>query len=442
VSTTEQIAIVGVGCHFPGARNPEEFWEALNQGRDLISAIPEDRWENEKIYDAHPGVIGKTCAKEGGFLTHLCDVIAKSKLFGVDSSVGVDPQHLLLLTTVAQAFNDPGLGLREETQHSVGVFVGQTNLDHHRSIYQRLDEVAFDHVTSSAPSFAANRVSHYFGFTGPSITLDTACSSSLVAVHLACQSLRAGDCSMAIAGGVNLILSPAASISLSHGGFLSPSGRCRVFDEAADGYVRGEGCGVVILKKLDLALRDGNRVLATIRGSSVNHNGHSLTKTTPRVAGQRSVIEDALRRASVKPGSIDFVETHAVGTRLGDYMELKAMADVFWNDETIPTAPLLIGSVKTNIGHLEAAAGIAALIKVLVSMQHDQIPPHLHLKELNCLISRQDWPVSIPSAAEKWPSKDGTEKLAGISAFGLGGTNCHLVVSDRSSVNATCGENS
>jgi acyl transferase domain-containing protein len=212
---------------------------------------------------------------------------------------------------------------------------------------------------------------------------------------------------------------------------LSPSGRCRVFDEAADGYVRGEGCGVVILKKLDDALRDGNRVFGTILGSSVNHNGHSLGLTTPRVAGQQLVIADALARAGVEPGSVDFVETHAVGTKLGDYMELKAIATVFWNNEAIRYTPLWIGSVKTNIGHLEAAAGIAALIKVLLSMQHNQIPPHLHLKQLNSLIKRKNWPISIPATAETWPAKRVTEKIAGISAFGFGGTNCHLILRDK-----------
>lgn len=430
MSISEQIAIIGFGCQFPGARDPEEFWELLRQGRDLISAVPEDRWQNEKIYHPDAGTVGKTCAREGGFLAHLRDLIAESESFALGSRVSVDPQHLLLLTTVVQGFHNAGLALTEETKHPVGVFVGQTNLDHHRAIYRQLDEVTFEHCTSSAPCFAANRVSHYFGFTGPSVTLDTACSSSLVAVHLACQSLRAGDCSMAIAGGVNLLLSPEASISLSHAGFLSPSGRCRVFDEAADGYVRGEGCGVVLLKKLNDALRDGNRVLATILGSSINHNGHGVGLTTPRVAGQRSVIEEALRRAGVKPGSVDFVETHAVGTKLGDYIEMKAIADVFWNDETIRFTPLWLGSVKTNLGHLEAAAGIAALIKVLVSMQHNQIPPHLHLKELNRLIRRKNWPFLIPAVAETWPSNG--EKIAGVSAFGFGGTNCHLVVSDRS----------
>ena len=428
MSGSEPIAIIGVACQFPGAGNLKEFWKLLSEGRDLISTISENRLENIESYDWSASEAGKT----GGFLNQLSDVITKSKLFDASYSLDVDPQHQLLLHTVAQALNDVNLQSRKEELPTVGVFIGQTNLDYHRTIYRQLNTVVFDHVVCSAPCFAANRVSHYFGFTGPSITLDTACSSSLVAVHLACQSLRADDCGIAIAGGVNLLLSPAASISLSHGGFISPSGRCRVFDDAADGYVRGEGCGVVILKKLDVALEDENRVLGTILASAVNHNGNSGRLTSPNVAGQRSVITKTIKRAAVEPSAIGFVETHAVGTKLGDYFELKALADVFWGRETSRSVPLLVGSVKTNIGHLEAAAGIAGLIKILVSMEHGRIPPHLHLQKLNQLIARRKWPISIPTSLEQWPFRNGTRKLAGVSAFGFGGTNCHVIVSHDS----------
>jgi acyl transferase domain-containing protein len=392
--------------------------------------IPEGRWRNAEIYHPAPKTPGKTCAKEGGFLTQLREVLDGGETFGAGPNAHVDPQHLLLLTTVAQAFHSSGLSPSEQKGRPVSVFIGQSTYDHHRAVYRRTEQVVFEHCTGSAPCFASNRISHHFGFTGMSVTLDTACSSSLVAVHLACQSLRSGESAMCVAGGVNLLLSPDAAISLSHGGFLSPSGRCRVFDEAADGYVRGEGCGVVILKRLGDALSSGDRVIATVLGSSVKHSGASVGLTLPNAASQRSTIEEALNRAGVEPDSVDFIETHAVGTKLGDYIEMSALANVFLRGAARTRAPLRVGSVKTNIGHLEAAAGVAALIKVLVAMRHNQIPPNLHLKSLSSLIRRKNWSFSIPTVTEPWPAKGGRGKLAGISAFGFGGTNCHIIVSD------------
>lgn len=428
----EPIAIIGMGCRFPGkANSPDEFWDLLMQGRHGIVETPKSRWDWKDFYDSNPDVPGKMYVKKGGFLqTEIDQFDALFFKISPKEAIHMDPQQRLLLEVVWESLENAGIDPFQTSHTQTGVFVGMMNSDYSKmhADPERLEEQNLYVASGCSSSVAAGRLSYAFGFTGPAVTLDTACSSSLVALHQACQSLRQSECSMAIAAGVNLILTPYGTLSLCKARALSQDGFCKTFDASADGYIQSEGCGVVVLKTLSQALQDQNQILAVIRSSAVNQDGASSGLTVPNGSAQERVIRQALGRAHINPDDVDYIEAHGTGTKLGDPIEMGALSKVF-SENRPQEHPLLIGSVKTNIGHAEAAAGIAGLIKVVLALNHKMIPPHLHLKKLNHMISLEDIPAKIPTEATPWLKKAGN-RMAGISSFGFSGTNAHVIVEE------------
>lgn len=428
VMSREPIAVVGLGCRFPGAEDPQSFWGLLRDGVDAITEVPTSRWHSDDFYHPQAGEGGKMNTRWGGFLEEVDAFDAD--FFGVSprEAARMDPQQRVLLEVAWEALEDSGQVLDELAGGRTGVFVGISSYDYSRFQYAHPDRIDAYAGTGNAHSIAANRISYTLDLRGPSIAIDTACSSSLVAVHMAMASLRAGESDLALAGGVNLILSPELTITFSQAHMMADDGRCKTFDARADGYVRGEGCGLVVLKRLADALRDGDRILALLRGSAVNQDGRTNGLTAPNGPSQEAVIRDALRDAGVEPAQIGYVEAHGTGTRLGDPIEIKALRSVLETDRP-PDSPFLVGSVKTNIGHLESAAGVAGLIKVILSLVHEEIPPHLHLKKINPHIALDGSQLAISKDRHPWP-RGKAPRLSGVSSFGFGGTNAHLVVSE------------
>ncbi len=422
---TEPIAVVGIGLRFPGARNVEQFWELLKNGVDAITEVPPDRWDVDEYYDPNPQTPGKMITRWGGFIEEVDQF--DPQFFGISprEAARMDPQQRLLLEVTWEALEDAGINPRALAKSKTGVFVGISSNDYSRiqgNDFRKIDPYT---GTGNAFSIAANRLSYAFDFQGPSVAVDTACSSSLVTIHLAVQSLRNKESDVAIAGGVNLILSPELSITFSQAGMLAPGGRCRTFDASAEGYVRGEGCGMVVLKRLSDALRDGDRILAVIRGSAVNQDGKSNGLTAPNSLAQQRVVRQALKNAGVKPEQVGYIEAHGTGTILGDPIEVQALGMVMKNRPREQVCYL--GSVKTNIGHLESAAGVAGFIKAVLAVHHGKIPPHLHFQQINPHIPIDELPFAIPTTLTDWPS-DQQRRIAGVSSFGFGGTNAHIVV--------------
>ncbi|MGD9733432.1 MAG: SDR family NAD(P)-dependent oxidoreductase [Desulfamplus sp.] len=431
---TEPIAVIGMGCRFPGgADTPSKYWELLKNGQDAIVEVPPYRWNIDDCFDPNPDAIGKMYCRYGGFLGRVDGF--DSLFFGLSprEAARMDPQHRFILEVAWEALEHAAIPPSKLYGEPVGVFLGSTSFDYGALLFGEGDLTRVDAFsgTGGTPGPAAGRLSYLLGFTGPSFVLDTACSSSLVAVHLACQSLRNKECSLAISGGVNLTLSPAGTVNFCKARMLAPDGRCKTFDASANGYVRGEGCGIVVLKRLsDVAPQD--RVLALIRGSAVNQDGPSGGFTVPSGPAQQKVIKSALEAAKVKPEQIDYIEAHGTGTSLGDPIEVEALGGVF-SESRNSSNPLLIGSVKTNFGHLEAAAGMASLIKVILSLNHGQIPPHLHFKEPNPRIQWDILPIKVTNALTEWNRKQ-EGRFAGISCFGFSGTNAHIVVGEAPNI--------
>ncbi|GHO44998.1 type I polyketide synthase [Ktedonospora formicarum] len=428
--TDEPIAVIGLGCRFPGADGPDAFWQLLRDGVDGISEVPSSRWSLDEYY-APERTPGKMNTRWGGFLQDVDKF--DPYFFGISprEAAGMDPQQRILLEVAWEALENAGIPAERLAGKSAGVFVGVSSNDYSYLQYGDTSRLDAYSGTGNANSIVANRLSYLLDLRGPSMAIDTACSSSLVAVHLACQNIRNGECEVALAAGVNLILTPDLTITFSQAHMMSEYGRCRTFDNAADGYVRGEGCGVVVLKPLSAAQRDGDTVLALIRGSAVNQDGRSNGLTAPNGPSQEAVIRQALRKAGVLPHQIDYVETHGSSTPLGDPIEVDALKAVLM-EQREGDQSCVLGSVKTNIGHLEAAAGIAGLIKTVLSLQHSEIPPHLHFQQLNEHISFEDTTFVIPRERMPWP--EGKRHLAGVSAFGFGGTNVHVVLEGGSEV--------
>ncbi len=425
--TNEPIAIIGLSCRFPKASNPQAFWELLRNGVDAISEVPADRWNVDTFYSPDPTVPGKVTSRWGGFLDEVDSF--DPHFFGISprEAARMDPQQRLLLEVSWEALENAFVPPRSLTGSRTGVFIGISNFDYSRLQFDDPDKIDAYAGTGNAHSIAANRISYLFDLRGPSMAVDTACSSSLVAVHLACQSLRNNESDLALAGGVNLILTPELTITFSQARMLAPDGRCKTFDAGADGYVRGEGCGVVVLKRLSDALRDGDNILALIRGSAVNQDGRSNGLTAPNGLAQQAVIREALSNAQVAPHLVSYVEAHGTGTPLGDPIEMAALRAVLDGDQ--PNGQVLVGSVKTNIGHLESAAGIAGLVKVVLALQNEAIPPHLHLKQINPYLSLEGSRLEIGTYLRPWKRRDQT-RYAGVSSFGFGGTNAHIILSD------------
>jgi len=431
LARSEPIAVIGVGCRFPGgAVDPRTYWRLLCEGVDAVREVPAERWDVEAYYDPVPETPGKTYSRCGGFLDDV-DMF-DPHFFGISprEAISMDPQHRLLLEVSWEALEHAGQVWRREAGQNTGVYVGITTNE-----YAQLHSPAGDFrnidtyfTTGNTLNAAAGRLAYTFGFQGPTLAVDTACSSSLVAVHLACQSLRNRECDAALAGGVNLVLSPGGTIALSKIKMLSPHGRCKTFDHEADGMTRGEGCGMVVLKRCLDALRDGDRILALVRGSAINQDGPSAGFTVPNGTAQEALIRRALAQAKAEPADVDYVETHGTGTTLGDPIEVRALGSVLGAGRP-PTQPLRIGSVKTNIGHLESASGIAGFIKLVLALQHKEIPPHLHFRWPNPHIPWEKWPLEVAVRRTPWPARKG-RRIGGVSSFGASGTNAHVIVEE------------
>ncbi|HEY4001514.1 MAG TPA: acyltransferase domain-containing protein, partial [Candidatus Xenobia bacterium] len=422
VDPAESIAIIGVGCRFPGgAVGPDGFWDVLHRGVDAVREIPADRWSPDPRRDAS---------------TRWAALLEESDVTGFDAAFfgiapreaeSMDPQQRLLLEVAWEAFEQAGVPADQLSGSRTGVFLGMWSQDYEQQMYQR-DELDPYSLTGVMPSIAAGRLSYSLGLQGPAFTVDTACSSSLLAVHLACQSLRQSECDMALAGGVNLVVSPKVMEGLAGIHALSVDGRCKTFDASANGYVRGEGCGFVVLKRLSAAQRAGDRIWAVVRGSAVNQDGRSTGLTAPNVLSQQALLRQALHNANVSPAAIGYIEAHGTGTPLGDPIEVDALKAVLGAprpDESV----CYLSSVKTNIGHMEGAAGVGGLIKTVLALQHEAIPRHLHFRALNPRIDLSGTPFVIPHEEQPWPRGD-KPRLAGISSFGLSGTNVHVVVEE------------
>ena len=408
---TEAIAIVGKGCRLPKADNPQAFWSLLRSGQDAITKIPTSRWGEDRSW--------------GGFLDRVDRFDPQFFNISPREAHSIDPQQRLLLEVSWEALENAGLSAEKLTGSRSGVFIGISSGDYAK-LAGNLHNTEAYYGTGNALSLAANRLSYFLDWHGPSWAVDTACSSSLVAVHQACQSLLLGECNLALAGGVNLILSPQLTQTFTNAKMMAADGRCKTFDAEADGYVRSEGCGVVVLKRLSDAIADGDNIQAVIRGSAVNQDGLTNGITAPNGNSQQEVIRLALANAGVKPNQISYVETHGTGTALGDPIEINSLTNVLMEEREL-NQPCWIGSAKTNIGHLEAAAGIAGLIKVVLSLEHGEIPPHLHLKKLNPYIEIDRTAIKIPSQIQSWSSVN-PSRIAGVSAFGFGGTNAHIIL--------------
>ncbi|MEZ0094214.1 amino acid adenylation domain-containing protein [Streptacidiphilus sp. EB129] len=410
----EPVAIVGIGCRFPGADGPDAFWQRLAEGADLVGGAG----RRLELLGAH---------KPLGLLDDIDGFDAEFFSLSGREAAYLDPQQRLLLECAWEALEGAGIAPPSLAGTDTGVFVGVSNSDFGR--LQSADTRLLGPYSGSgqAHSIAANRVSYTLDLGGPSLAVDTACSSSLVAVHLACRSLRSGESTTALAGGVNVILAPDATEVFEQAGMMAADGRCKTFDASADGYVRAEGCGVLVLKTLSAARRDGDPVLAVILGSAVNQDGRSNGLTAPSAAAQRRVVRAALRDAGVEPAAVGYVEAHGTGTPLGDPIEISALRDVLAMDRSAG-APLLVGSVKTNLGHAESAAGVAGLIKTVLMLRHGAVAPHLHLREVNPEIDLGAQ-LAVPTTLTDWPS-DGVPRVAGVSSFGFGGTNAHVIVGE------------
>ncbi|HEV7583255.1 MAG TPA: SDR family NAD(P)-dependent oxidoreductase [Mycobacterium sp.] len=423
-------AIVGYAARFPGAADIDEFWDVLRQGRDAVSEVPEDRWDVEEFFDPDPGAPGKVVTRRAGFVEDVTGFDAP--FFGMSTREVrfLDPQHRLLLETAWRAVEHSGTAPTALANTNTGVFIGLSTHDYLGMASAELTygEIEAYMAIGTSASAAAGRISYRLGLQGPAVAVDTACSSSLVAIHQACQALRLGECDLALAGGANVLISPATMITFSHAQMLAPDGRCKTFDAAADGYVRGEGCGVIVVKRLEDAIRDGDRIRAVIRGSAINQDGASGGLTVPNGVAQQRVIAEALKRAGVAAGDVEYLEAHGTGTSLGDPIEVQAAGAVLGAGREA-NRPLLMGSVKTNIGHLEAAAGIAGVIKVILSLEHELLPQHLHFRNPSPHIPWDRLAVQVVKEATAW-ERNGRPRVAGVSSFGFAGTNAHVILEE------------
>ena len=422
------IAVIGMACRFPGGcSTPEAFWDFLQAGSDGIASVPADRWQDGDSYDL--GRLQGIPGVEAGFLAE--DIGAfDAHFFGISprEAAEMDPQQRLLLEICWEAIERAAINPAEIKESGTGVFIGVSGSEY-AMLPRDQREVSPYTATGLTSNIASGRIAYFFGFSGPAISVDTACSSSLVSVHLACESLRRQECAMALAGGVGLMLSPRPFIALSRLGALAGDGRCKTFAASADGYGRGEGCGIVVLKSLAKAQKDGDRILATILGSAVNQDGARGGLTVPNGRAQKRLLKQALAMARIQPSQVSFLETHGTGTPLGDPIEIQAAGEVYAKDRTADK-PLFLGAVKAHIGHLEAAAGIAGLIKVILCLQHQTIPLQRLYGELNPHLDLKKIPAIIPRETMRWEGIEG-KRIAGVSSFGFSGTNAHLVLGEK-----------
>ena len=439
--TDEPIAVVAVSCRFPGAPDPEAFWEVLSGGVDAIREVPEDRFDIDEFYDPDPETPGKTYTRFGGFLDGIDGF--DPEFFGISprEAVWIEPQQRLMLETAWEGIERAGYAPSTLRGSRTGIFAGVgANEYAHLLSSESIDKIEPYFITGNALNAISGRVAFALGLEGPAVAVDTACSSALVAVHQACQALHSGDCDMALAGGVNVLLSPVTIIAASRARMLSPVGRCKTFDASADGYVRSEGCGILVLKRLSDAVRDGDRVCAVIPSSAVNQDGASSGLTVPNGGAQQRLIGAALARAGLAGGDVDYLEAHGTGTPLGDPIEVQAAAAAYGASRDADR-PLLMGSVKSNIGHLESASGAAGLIKVVLSLQHEVLPQSLHFEKPSPHIPWDSLPVRVVDKAIPWQA-NGRPRRAGVSSFGFTGTNAHVLIEEAPPQPVTADEDS
>jgi acyl transferase domain-containing protein/SAM-dependent methyltransferase len=425
----EPIAIVGIGIRAPGGvRDVASFTELLWSGVDAITPIPPDRWPLDAWYDESQDTPGKMTTRFGGFVGDVQRFDAE--FFGIAplEAASMDPQQRLVLQLAWEALENAGHSPAALAGTRAGIYLGIANSDYGRALFAHPDAIDPYFSTGTAFSIASGRLAYFLGVHGPAVSIDTACSSSLVSVHLACQGLRLEECDLALAGGVSLILTPELNVNFSKAGMMARDGRCKTFDAAGDGYVRGEGGGMLVLRRLRDAQADGDRILAIIRGSAMNQDGRSNGLTAPNGPAQEAVIRAALQAANIAPAEVGYVEAHGTGTPLGDPIEVNALGAVLAEGRA-PEEPLLLGSVKTNIGHLEAAAGVAGLVKAIIALQRREIPPHLHLKTLNPYIDWASLPIRVPTETTPWKPIQG-KRVAGVSSFGFSGTNAHVILEE------------
>jgi acyl transferase domain-containing protein/NADPH-dependent curcumin reductase CurA/short-subunit dehydrogenase len=426
---SEPIAVVGIGCRFPGGvRSAGEYWQFLHSHGDAISEIPAERWDPERYYSPDSNAEGRMNTRWGGFLEDVDQFDAS--FFGISprEASAMDPQQRLLLEVAWETLWDAGIAPDQLGGTSTGVFLGIYGTDYARLLLEDAHAIGPHTCAGAAHSMASGRISFLLDLHGPSVTIDTACSSSLVAVHLACQSLRARSCRMALAGGVSLKLRPEHYLCLSKLGMTSPDGRCRTFDADGKGFVPGEGCGVVLLKPLTDALMEGHQIYAVIRGAASNQDGHTNFLTAPSGPAQQRVIRAAIENARISPADISYVETHGTGTPLGDPIEVEALTEVI-GGTAFEDRPCALGSVKTNLGHLEAAAGIAGFIKAALALHYEEIPPNLHYQKRNPLVVLEGTRFYVPVIPTPWP-RSARGRFAGVSSFGFSGTNAHVVLEE------------
>ncbi|MDX9972355.1 MAG: beta-ketoacyl synthase N-terminal-like domain-containing protein [FCB group bacterium] len=425
---TGPIAVVGMGCRFPGAPNLSAYWNLLRSGGDAIREVPEDRWDLDEYYEPGEPKPGKANTKWGGFIEDVDRFDAA--FFGISAreADSMDPQQRILLEVTWEALEHGGIAPSSLAGSQAGVFAAMGGADYWLRCGLENPQPDAYAAMGNSPAVSANRISYLLDLRGPSLVVDTACSASFVALHQACQSLRNGECDFALSGGAGVMLTPLSTLCLSQANLMSRDGHCKTFDAAADGYVRGEGCGMVALKRLEDALRDGNAIYGVIRGVAVNHDGRGNGLTAPNPAAQEAVLRAALDNAGVTPQEIGYIEAHGTGTALGDPIEMQALKAVYGAGRSKET-PCHIGSAKTNVGHLEAIAGMAGLIKTLLTLEHEEVPPHGLRSTLNPLIDLADGTLDVSQNPVPWPRGE-RKRLAGVSAFGFGGTNAHVVIEE------------
>ncbi|WP_191499896.1 type I polyketide synthase, partial [Mycobacterium simulans] len=419
------VAVIGMACRLPGGiDSPDRFWEALLRGDDLVTEIPLDRWDADEFYESEPGAAGRSACRWGAFFDNAADF--DPEFFGIseDEATAMDPQHRMLLETSCEAMEHAGLTPGVTADSRTGVFVGLVQSDY-QFVQAEARALAGPYgKTGTNSSFASGRVAHALGLRGPAVTIDTACSSGLYAAHLACRSLQDGESDLAFAAGVYAIFEPRRFASDSAMGMLSAKGRCLAFDIAADGFVVGEACVVLLLKRLADAQRDGDRILAVVRGTAANQDGHTTNLTTPSAEAQVEVYRAALAAAGVDPATVGMVEAHGTGTPIGDPIEYASVAEVYGVD-----GRCALGSVKTNFGHTQSAAGALALMKAVLAVQHGVVPQNLHFTALPYELARIDTELFVPQANTPWPTNDQeVPRRAAVSSYGISGTNVHAIV--------------